>query len=72
MDEKALKEILSRENAEFRQIVEQHRKCDEELEILKGKKILTGEDEQKIKDLKKKKLVLKDKMYVIMSDFQGI
>jgi uncharacterized protein YdcH (DUF465 family) len=70
MDEKTLREILSKENPAFKQILEQHQKCDEELEKLKGKKILSGEEEQKIRDMKKKKLRLKDKMYALMSAYR--
>ena len=71
MDENAIKEILSKENAEFKKMVAHHRECEEELEKLKRKKILTVEDELKVKDLKKSKLVLKDKMYTLMSEFRG-
>ena len=71
MDENALKEILSKENAEFKQMNVLHRAYEEELEKLELKKILTEEDVLKVKDLKKKKLVLKDKMYVLMSEYRG-
>ena len=71
MDENTIKEILSKENAEFKQMVIHHRECEEELEKLGRKKILSGEDELKVKDLKKRKLILKDRMYVLMSEYRG-
>jgi uncharacterized protein YdcH (DUF465 family) len=71
MEENALKEMLSQKNAEFKQALEQHQKCEEELESLRSKRILTAEDERKIKDLKKRKLGLKDRMYAMMSEYRS-
>ena len=50
MDENALKELLTRENPEFRQAARDHQDCEREL--------------------KKRKLALKDRMYQIMLDYE--
>lgn len=69
MDESALKELLLKENAEFRKLHEEHQRHEKRLAVL-GKKTYLSEDERlEEKELKKKKLALKDRMYTIMRDF---
>jgi uncharacterized protein YdcH (DUF465 family) len=69
MDESALKELLLKENAEFRKLYEEHQRYEKRLAVL-GKKTYLSEDERlEEKELKKKKLSLKDRMYSIMRDF---
>ncbi len=71
MDEKALKELLWQESEEFRRLVEEHRLCEERLEMLRQKKApLTEEEEMEERQLKKKKLALKDRMYFLMHERQ--
>ena len=70
MDEKELKELLLCENDEFRKTSEGHQDCEEELKRLNKKPCLTDEEESLVKDLKKKKLALKDKMYVMMFEYR--
>ncbi|MGQ9470519.1 MAG: DUF465 domain-containing protein [Candidatus Aminicenantales bacterium] len=70
MDEKALKERLLRESEEFRRLVEEHRRCEERLEVLKTKGHLSEEEQLEERQLKKKKLALKDKMYILMQERQ--
>jgi hypothetical protein len=70
MGEKELKRTLMLENEEFREVVEQHQKYDDELEKLRAKHYLTEDEKLKIRELKKKKLVLKDKMYIIMTEYR--
>ncbi len=70
MDEKALKERLLKESEEFRRLVEEHRRCEERLEVLKTKGALSEEEQLEERQLKKKKLALKDKMYVLMQERQ--
>lgn len=70
MDEKALKERLLRESEEFRRLVEKHRRCEERLEVLKAKGHLSEEEQLEERQLKKKKLALKDKMYILMQERQ--
>jgi uncharacterized protein YdcH (DUF465 family) len=70
MDERELKQLLSQEDPEFQQVFEQHQECEKRLEELGLKSFLTDEEEQEEKALKKRKLVLKDKMYIMMTRYQ--
>lgn len=70
MDESRLKELLLAENEEFRQAFEEHRRLEEELKKLVQKEYLTPEEEVKEKQLKKRKLALKDQMYLMMEDYR--
>jgi uncharacterized protein YdcH (DUF465 family) len=68
MDEKELKDLLLRENAEFRRAHDDHQACEKALDALRGKSYLTPADADEERELKKKKLALKDRMYRLMSD----
>jgi uncharacterized protein YdcH (DUF465 family) len=68
MDEQGLKELLIRENADFRQVHEEHRVCEAALAALRGKAALTPAEELEEKELKKRKLALKSRMYVLMEE----
>jgi uncharacterized protein YdcH (DUF465 family) len=70
MGEKELKEFLIKENKEFREAYDRHQKCEKELDQLKKKDFQTDQDRLKERELKKKKLALKDKMYVIMANYK--
>jgi hypothetical protein len=70
MDERKLKELLLAESKEFRQAYEEHRRLEQELEKLVKKEYLTPEEEVREKKLKKRKLVLKDQMYLMMEDYR--
>jgi uncharacterized protein YdcH (DUF465 family) len=66
MDENELKELLTRENPDFRRALEEHRTCETALEALKAKPFLTEGETIEEKELKKRKLALKDRMYQLM------
>jgi uncharacterized protein YdcH (DUF465 family) len=66
MNEQELKEILIRENGDFRKVFEEHRTCELELEKLRLKTHVTEADALAERDLKKRKLALKDRMYQLM------
>lgn len=68
MDEQALKELLLKENAEFRQAHADHQACDKALDLLRGKVYLSPAEADEERELKKRKLALKDRMYRLMSD----
>jgi len=69
MDEREVKELLLRENAEFRRAHDDHQACEKALEALRGKSHLSPADADEERELKKKKLVLKDRMYRLMADY---
>jgi len=70
MDEKALKELMLRENADFRRLHKDHQACEKRLEDLQSKSFLTEEEKLEERDLKKRKLALKDRMYLMMAEFR--
>jgi uncharacterized protein YdcH (DUF465 family) len=61
MDENELKELLARENPDFRRALEEHHACEASLEGLKAKPFLSDAEA-----LEKLKLALKDRMYQLM------
>jgi uncharacterized protein YdcH (DUF465 family) len=68
MDEQALKELLLKENAEFRRAHDDHQACEKALDALRGKAHLSPADVDEERALKKTKLALKDQMYRLMAD----
>jgi len=70
MEEKALKELMLRENTEFRRLHDDHQACEKRLEVLLGKSFLTEEEKLEERELKKRKLAIKDGMYRIMAEFR--
>lgn len=69
MNEAELKKLLIAENEEFRKIYEEHQACENELAKIREKTYPSGTDAVVERNLKKKKLALKDKMYRMMHDF---
>jgi uncharacterized protein YdcH (DUF465 family) len=70
MDEQEIKARLVAENDEFRAIFEQHQAYEQELNRFQNKTFLTEKETLSMKEIKHKKLVLKDKMYRMMNDFR--
>ena len=70
MDEQSLKDLLARENEEFLKVINDHQTCERELEALKRKFPVTEADALAERALKKRKLVLKDRMYQMMQDYE--
>lgn len=57
-----IQRILSSEDPEFRQWVEEHHQCENRLSELTAKKEVNTDEEIEEKTLKKRKLYLKDQM----------
>jgi len=70
MDETAMKARLLEENREFHKAFEQHRKLEKKLSELRARSYLTEEEKREETQMKKEKLLLKDKMYRMMSEFR--
>ncbi len=66
MDQESLIERLTAENEEFRRLRGEHRSHDQELEALKGTLPLSAELQWRISELKKLKLMAKDRMEAII------
>ncbi len=57
-----IQQILSTEDPEFRQWVEEHHQCENRLNELTAKKEVSDDEQIEEKTLKKRKLHLKDQM----------
>ena len=66
MDREALIERLMAENEEFRRLRSEHRDHDRELEALRGHTPLSAEQQWRVTELKKLKLIAKDRMEVMI------
>jgi len=71
MKEQKIKEILLKRNFDFKKAVDLHRECEEKLEDLKNKSYLSAEEEIQEREIKKKKLSLKDKIYQMISEYKN-
>ena len=66
MDREALVERLQAENVEFRRLRTEHHRYDQELEALKQHSPLSAEQQWRMGELKKLKLMAKDGMEAII------
>ena len=64
------RERLMQEDAEFRKLAAEHQTCDQQLTELENKHFQSEEEQLTEKNLKKKKLALKDQMYAIMQKYR--
>jgi uncharacterized protein YdcH (DUF465 family) len=65
-DREALIERLTAENGEFRRLREDHRSYEQELAELQGRPFLSADQQWRISELKKLKLMAKDRMEAII------
>jgi uncharacterized protein YdcH (DUF465 family) len=72
MDQETLIERLMAENEEFRNLREGHRRHDVELEGLKRTSPLSAEQQWRITELKKLKLMAKDRMEAIIRQARAV
>jgi uncharacterized protein len=68
--EAELRNQLLKENEEYRRLVEEHQSYDHQLDDLANKHFLSEEEKLQEKNLKKKKLVLKDQMHSIVQKYR--
>ena len=64
------RERLMQEDAEFRKLAAEHQACDQQLTELESRHFQNEEEQLTKKNLKKKKLALKDQMYAIMQKYR--
>ena len=72
MDQETVIERLLAENEEFRTLRVEHHRKDVELEELKGTSPLSAEQEWRITELKKLKLMAKDRMETIIRQARAV
>lgn len=70
-DLRELKEILRRENDEFRQLMDSHASCEVRLQELQGKTYLNESEKMEEVTIKKKKLLLKDRMEAMLRSYRN-
>ena len=66
MDRETLIERLTAENDEFRRLREEHKQHDVDLQELKGTGSLSADQEWRVTELKKLKLMAKDRMETLI------
>lgn len=66
-----IQRILSSEDEEFRQWIEEHHACESRLSELSSKKEVTTDEEVEEKTLKKRKLHLKDQMTARIRSYEA-
>ena len=70
LDISVLNDSLRKENVKFKRIFNEHIRLEQDLEALYSLKYFPPEVEVKIKEIKKKKLLGKDKMEQILASYQ--
>ncbi len=70
MKEQEIREILRAENPEFQQLEQEHRALENRLSELESKSFLTTDEELEIKQIKKQKLIRKDKMAMLIREYK--
>jgi uncharacterized protein YdcH (DUF465 family) len=70
MRENEIKDVLLKKNDEFKKAFRQHQRYEKKLDTLRKKGFLSEEEKLKMRELKKKKLALKDKMYFLMTEYR--
>ncbi len=69
MKEEEIKEYLLKNDETFKKLYEQHQSYEEKLKQFEDKHYLTTEEQIMVKELKIKKLKLKDSMQAIIEKF---
>lgn len=67
-----IQHVLSTEDPEFRQWVEEHHQCENRLNELTAKKEISTDEEVEEKTLKKRKLHLKDQMTARIRSYESV
>ncbi len=69
-DKFELYECISKENTEFKKLFDEHIRFEQDLEALYSLKYFPPEVETKIKEIKRRKLLGKDRMEQIIASYQ--
>jgi len=70
MDEKQLKDRMLRHSEAFRKLNDEHQQLEKKLERFRAKAFLTEQERLEEREIKKHKLALKDRMYLMMAEFR--
>ena len=64
-----VRDLLVKQNEEYRHLLEEHKGCEARLDALNGKIFLSDQEKSETIVLKKEKLRLKDRMAAIAREF---
>ena len=70
MKDEQIRQILLEENPEFRELYREHQALESRLQQLLEKRYLTPDEEEEERQIKKRKLYLKDRMYQMIRAFR--
>ncbi len=70
LSDEQVKEILYNENPEFKQLKDKHASFEVRLQELLKKSRLSDQEELELHNIKKQKLILKDKMYEMIREYR--
>ncbi len=70
LSDEQVKEILYKENNEFKQLKDKHASFEARLQELLKKSRLSSDEELELHNIKKQKLILKDKMYEMIREYR--
>lgn len=70
-DPEPLIDRLSADNHEFRKLREEHKKYEEELVALNGRGFLSADQHWRVSELKKLKLIAKDRMEAMVRQYRA-
>jgi len=70
LNEEQIKEKLYNENNQFKELKDKHASFEARLQELLKKSRLSNEEELELHNIKKQKLILKDKMYQMIREFK--
>ena len=70
MRDEEIKDLMIEKDPEFKQIYLSLQECETALMVFQGKHYLSEEEELQVKEIKRKKLALKDQMQLIISNYK--
>ena len=70
MDEKELKELMISRSEEFKNLHDEHKRQEEMLKSFESRQSLSEAEKLEEKEIKKRKLALKDRMYRLMAEYR--
>lgn len=70
LKDEEIRDILLRENAEFRDLYEEHQRLERRLQELTEKRYLTPDEQEEERQIKKRKLFIKDRMYALIATYR--
>ena len=71
MDKEFVKKFAEKYQ-DIKELFEKHQELEKEVEAFNKKRYLTAEEEARLKQIKKEKLQIKEKIYTLIKEYEGI